>query len=93
MKIQKPRGTRDFLPEDMRKRRFFENRLRDVATRWGYQEIKTPTFESIDLFTVKSGEGILGELYNFKDKGDREMALRPEPVSYTHLTLPTTPYV
>jgi len=78
MKIQKPRGTRDFLPEDMRKRRFYENRLRDVATRWGYQEIKTPTFESIELFTVKSGEGILGELYNFKDKGDREMALRPE---------------
>ena len=78
MKIQKPRGTRDFLPEDNRKRRFYENRLRDTATRWGYQEIKTPTFESIDLFTVKSGEGILGEIYNFKDKGDREMALRPE---------------
>ncbi|MBE0524655.1 MAG: histidine--tRNA ligase [Methanosarcinales archaeon] len=78
MKIQKPRGTRDFLPEDNHKRRFYENRLRDTATRWGYQEIKTPTFESIDLFTVKSGEGILGEIYNFKDKGDREMALRPE---------------
>jgi histidyl-tRNA synthetase len=78
MKIQKPRGTRDFLPEDNRKRRFIENKLRDTATRWGYQEIKTPTFESIDLFTVKSGEGILGEIYNFKDKGDREMALRPE---------------
>lgn len=78
MKIQKPRGTRDFLPEENQKRRYIENRLRDVARRWGYREIKTPTFENIDLFTIKSGEAILGEIYNFKDKGDREMALRPE---------------
>ncbi len=78
MKIQKPRGTRDFLPEENLKRRFIETKLRQTAKRWGYNEIKTPTFEQIELFTVKSGEGILGEIYNFKDKGDREMALRPE---------------
>jgi len=78
MELQKPRGTRDFLPEEMAKRRYIENRLRDVAAKWGYGEIKTPTFEHIELFTIKSGEGILGEIYNFKDKGDREIALRPE---------------
>lgn len=78
MKIQRPRGTRDFLPDENRKRRYIESRLRETAVRWGYGEIRTPTFESIELFTVKSGEGILGEIYNFKDKGDREMALRPE---------------
>ena len=78
MKLQKPRGTRDFFPEDMAKRKYVENRLRDVAERWGYGEIKTPTFENLELFTLKSGEGILGEIYNFKDKGDREIALRPE---------------
>jgi len=78
MELQKPRGTRDFLPEEMRKRRYIENKLREVATRWGYGEIKTPTFEHIELFTLKSGDGILGEIYNFKDKGDREIALRPE---------------
>ncbi len=78
MEVQRPRGTRDFLPEEMAKRRYVENRLRDVAVRWGYGEIKTPTFENIELFTLKSGEGILGEIYNFKDKGDREIALRPE---------------
>lgn len=78
MMIQKPRGTRDFLPDENRKRRFIESKLRQTAKRWGYNEIKTPTFEQIELFTIKSGEGILGELYNFKDKGDREMALRPE---------------
>jgi histidyl-tRNA synthetase len=78
MELQKPRGTRDFLPEEMFRRRYIENKLREVATRWGYGEIKTPTFEHIELFTLKSGEGILGEIYNFKDKGDREIALRPE---------------
>ena len=78
MEVQRPRGTRDFLPEEMAKRKNVENRMRDVAQRWGYGEIKTPTFENIELFTLKSGEGILGEIYNFKDKGDREIALRPE---------------
>jgi histidyl-tRNA synthetase len=78
MEIQRPRGTRDFLPEEMAKRKYIENKLRKVARRWGYGEIKTPTFEHIELFTLKSGEGILGEIYNFRDKGDREIALRPE---------------
>ncbi|VVB88437.1 Histidine--tRNA ligase [uncultured archaeon] len=78
MEIQRPRGTRDFLPGEMAKRRYIESRLREAAKRWGYGEIKTPTFEHIELFTLKSGEGILGEIYNFKDKGDREIALRPE---------------
>ncbi len=78
MEIQKPRGTRDFLPGEMAKRKYVENKLREVAQRWGYGEIKTPTFENIELFTIKSGEAILGEIYNFKDKGEREIALRPE---------------
>ncbi|MCZ7393982.1 MAG: histidine--tRNA ligase [Candidatus Methanoperedens sp.] len=78
MEIQKPRGTRDFLPEEMAKRKYVENKMREVAQRWGYGEIKTPTFEHIELFTLKSGEAILGEIYNFRDKGDREIALRPE---------------
>lgn len=78
MEIQRPRGTRDFLPDEMARRRYIENRLRKVAKHWGYGEIKTPTFEHIELFTIKSGEGILGEIYNFKDKGERDIALRPE---------------
>ncbi len=78
MEIQRPRGTRDFLPDEMARRRYIENRLSMVAKHWGYGEIKTPTFEHIELFTIKSGEGILGEIYNFKDKGGRDIALRPE---------------
>jgi histidyl-tRNA synthetase len=78
MKITKPRGTRDFLPEDTRKRRYVEGILRQVVRNWGFSEIITPTFENLELFTLKSGEGVIGELYNFTDKGDREMTLRPE---------------
>ncbi len=52
--------------------------MRDVARNWGYSEVITPTFEHLDLFTLKSGEGIVGELYNFMDKGGRAMTLRPE---------------
>jgi histidyl-tRNA synthetase len=78
MKITKPRGTRDFLPEETRKRRYVEGILRQVVRNWGFSEIITPTFENLELFTLKSGEGVIGELYNFTDKGDREMTLRPE---------------
>lgn len=78
MKLNRPRGTRDFLPEENARRWYAESTLRKVAEHWGYNEIKTPTFEHVELFTIKSGEGILGEIYNFRDKGDREVALRPE---------------
>ena len=76
--IIRPRGTRDFKPEEMRKRRFVELQLRQIAELWGYREIATPAFEPLELFTVKSGEAIVEELYSFKDKAGRSLALRPE---------------
>lgn len=76
--IQCPRGTRDFLPDEMEKRRFYENILRDTAHTFGFREIETPIFEEAELFILRSGPNVLKEIYNFKDKGDREMALRPE---------------
>ncbi|KKH50833.1 histidyl-tRNA synthetase [Methanosarcina sp. 1.H.T.1A.1] len=78
MTVNRPRGTRDFLPADTARRRYVESVMRNVVRNWGYSEIITPTFEHLDLFTLKSGEGIIGELYNFTDKGGREMTLRPE---------------
>jgi histidyl-tRNA synthetase len=81
--IQRPRGTRDFGPEEMGKRRFVEGKLRKTADTFGYREIYTPTFERSELFTERSGEAIKNEMYLFKDKGGRELSLRPE------LTLPT----
>ena len=76
--LQKPRGTRDFLPDEMEARRTIEWRLREVARRWGYREVCTPEFEDLELFTMRSGEGIIEEMYVFTDKGGRNLALRPE---------------
>lgn len=78
VKIERPRGTRDFLPEEMEKRRLVERKLREIAESFGYREVATPTFEHSELFKLKSGEGIIEEMYVFKDKSDRELALRPE---------------
>jgi len=73
-----PRGTRDFTPEEMQKRRYLEKCMRDTFNSFGYGEVQTPMFEHLDLFTAKSGEGIIDEIYSFQDKGGRNLALRPE---------------
>jgi len=78
MTIQRPRGTRDFLPEDAWRRTAVRKAMQDVLERWGYQEISTPTFEHLELFTAKSGDSVKEEIYSFKDKGGRDIALRPE---------------
>lgn len=78
MQFAKPRGTRDFLPREMAKRRQVEEVMRGVFERFGYKEIQTPTFESLELITAKSGEDIRRHLYHFEDKSGRKLALRPE---------------
>ena len=78
MPIERPRGTNDYGPEEMARRRAVEGILRDAAHRFGFREVSTPTIEHLDLFTTKSGPGIVNELYAFKDKGGRDLALRPE---------------
>jgi len=76
--LAKPRGTRDMLPDEMESRREIEMRLRNCARTFGYREITTPAFEETELFTIRSGEGIIAEMYAFEDKGGRSLALRPE---------------
>ena len=76
--VQVPRGTRDFTTDEMEKRRYIEKNMTSTFLSFGYGEIQTPTFENIELFTAKSGDAILNEIYNFTDKGGRELALRPE---------------
>lgn len=76
--IQRPRGTRDFGPAEMAKRRKVEQAMRETCHRFGFGEVVTPTFEHAELFTLRSGRSIIEEMYVFRDKGDREMALRPE---------------
>jgi histidyl-tRNA synthetase len=71
-------GFRDFYPDDCAARNAIFAKWRDVAHRYGFVEYDGPPLEPLDLFTKKSGQEIVGQLYNFKDKGDREVALRPE---------------
>ncbi len=76
--IERPRGTRDLAPEEMDARSKIEGTLRKVCESFGYNEILTPTFEHTELFLERSGPSIVEEIYDFEDKGGRDIALRPE---------------
>ena len=76
--LQPPKGTRDFPPEDMRARSWLFGHFRDTAKAFGFDEFDAPVLENEELFTRKAGEEICGQLYNFVDKGERRVALRPE---------------
>ncbi len=72
-------GFRDFFPEDCARRNYITGTWRRVARTFGFSEYDGPTLESLDLYRKKnSGGEILGQLFSFTDKGDREVALRPE---------------
>lgn len=77
--FQAPKGTRDFYPLDAARRRFITEAWRGASVRHGFDEIDGPTFEHLDLYTVKSGEGIVSELFSFERAGgEKTYALRPE---------------
>ena len=72
------RGTRDFYPEDMRLRNWLFDNFIAASLLHGFEEYDAPVLEHEDLYTRKQGEEITQQLYNFQDKGDRKVALRPE---------------
>ena len=72
------RGTRDFYPEEMRLRNWLFDNFDDAALLHGFEEYDAPVLEHEELYTRKQGEEITQQLYNFQDKGDRKVALRPE---------------
>ncbi|HEY2026575.1 MAG TPA: histidine--tRNA ligase [Gemmatimonadaceae bacterium] len=71
-------GFRDFYPQELAERAYIMRVWREVARRYAFVEYDGPPLEPLDLYTKKSGDEIVGQLYNFVDKGDREVALRPE---------------
>ena len=89
-RIHAPKGTRDVYPEDMLRRRYIQKVWRDCSIRHGFEEIDGPMFEQAQLYAVKSGEGILGELFQaysgkspeeveqVKETGRAPFAMRPE---------------
>lgn len=76
-----PRGTKDILPEQAGNWLWLENKIRELCALYGYEEIRTPTFEHTELFKRGIGEGtdvVDKEMYTFTDRGDRSITLRPE---------------
>ena len=72
------RGTRDFYPDDMRLRNWLFDNFINASLLHGFEEYDAPILEREELYTRKQGEEITQQLYNFQDKGDRKVALRPE---------------
>ncbi|MBX3355297.1 MAG: histidine--tRNA ligase [Phycisphaeraceae bacterium] len=78
-KYQAPKGTRDFYPAEMALRRHLEGVWRRASVLHGFDEIEGPTFEHLELYTAKSGPGIVSELFSFRRSGgESDYALRPE---------------
>jgi histidyl-tRNA synthetase len=71
-------GFRDFYPPELAERSWLFGRWREVARRYGFVEYDGPPLEPLELYTRKSGEEIVGQLYAFEDKGGRQVAMRPE---------------
>jgi len=78
MKFQSPRGTRDFLPEEMIRLEYVMNVLKKIFEKYGFENFETPAFENFELLAAKGGGGdaIKDQIYYFKDKSDRELGLR-----------------
>ena len=79
--INIPRGTQDILPSETKKWRYIEAKLDELMEIYNYEEIRTPIFESTELFARGVGDStdvVQKEMYTFKDKGDRSITLRPE---------------
>ncbi len=76
---QAPKGTRDFYPGDLAVRRHIEGAWRSASIDCGFDEVEGPAFEHLELYTAKSGEGIVNELFSFRRAGgENDYALRPE---------------
>lgn len=77
--VPSPKGTRDLYPDQLLRQNYITRLWRDTAVRHGFEEINGPTFEMLELYTRKSGDGIVSELFRFRrEGGDDDYALRPE---------------
>ena len=78
MQIPPVKGTRDFYPQDMAVRNWIIDGWKRASLRNGFEEYDGPIFEYLQMFQIKSGDEIVEQLFSFKDRGDRDLALRPE---------------
>lgn len=81
MLTKAPRGTKDITPKEAYKWNYVENKFREVCSLFGYEEMRTPVFEHTELFKRSVGDTtdiVQKEMYSFKDKGERDITLKPE---------------
>ncbi|WP_304195791.1 histidine--tRNA ligase [Peptostreptococcus stomatis] len=81
MLTKAPRGTKDIVPAEAYKWNYLEGKFRDLCRLYGYEEIRTPIFEHTELFKRGVGDTtdiVQKEMYTFKDRGDRDLTLKPE---------------
>ena len=78
MKIPPVKGTRDFYPEEMAVHNWIVDGWKKVSIRNGFEEYDGPIFEYLQMYQIKSGDEIVEQLFSFKDRGDRDLAIRPE---------------
>ncbi|MEW6592422.1 MAG: histidine--tRNA ligase [Candidatus Hadarchaeota archaeon] len=76
--MRRPRGTKDLFGRELSAVKFVLGKIAETCRSYGYQEVETPIFEHLELFTKKSGANVMKQIYSFKDKSGRELALRPE---------------
>lgn len=99
MKLQKPKGTQDILPSESAKWQYVEAVARETFKKYNYSEIRTPMFEHYEVISRSVGDTtdiVTKEMYDFHDKGDRHITLRPEgtaPVVIEHGLHPTHTFV
>jgi histidyl-tRNA synthetase len=78
MKIPPVKGTRDFYPEDMAIHNWIMDGWKRASIRNGFEEYDGPIFEYLQMYQIKSGDEIVEQLFSFKDRGERDLAIRPE---------------
>ena len=81
MGYQKVKGTQDFYGENSKKMKYIENKVRNIITNYGFDEVVTPIFENTEVFVRSAGDTsdiVTKEMYTFLDKGERSITLRPE---------------
>ena len=79
--IQRPKGTKDILPDEIYLWQYVEKKIEEIMSLYGFKEIRTPVFESTELFLRGVGDTtdvVQKEMYTFDDKGGRSITLRPE---------------
>jgi ATP phosphoribosyltransferase regulatory subunit len=77
-KLRTPKGTRDYLPEEVERYRYIEDELREIFRLWGYQEVRSPTIEFVEALSTGVGPGLVDAMFKFQDFDGKILALRAE---------------